>query len=357
MGCYRLRDFTNQFSFYVGDNTYPGASFANYAIGSVLRLTLPTSFTGFPYAVTSCMQLGWDPNCPNGYPSHDLGPVTDFGVNGYYDCQQLIGVVSCTNITETYSFYISDETVLSSISNCTTTCNNCQPALYIDATQTQIPVGCWTLGEPLADGAINIDFYNPTITVTCSNTPCEVCSATCYLVTLCNDIGQPFIISNPTGSPLVLDQVVEAVITITPANSEVMTFSGCMTITELENCNPLLLGSTSLFPIFEPTDVQIDNPPVTHPDCNDCLPPPNGYILRRCDDPGISFTASNNISGVVGKVVTGVTITNCNSTSSICASVKPEQCWTVDYYDFPGDYNIQYQNTLKDCTCCPGPCD
>lgn len=343
--------------FYVNNHTNPLYDLSQYSNGTVLRLTLPPALTGLTYSVITCVTLNYLLSYPSAI-DYDLGTVVDFGGFGCTRCMDAYDVTGCGTNPTTYTIATQNKLLATYFANCPTTCNGCQPSLNITlpgSPPVTLPTsGCYVPGQS-TDEPYNIDLYDPTFILTCGTNTCLVCNSTCYRVDFCQ-LGLPFIIiTNPTitGNPtIVLNTVVEASIIITQGSGPAITLTGCLTITQLDTCNAI--GET--YPILQPTEVIFDTPPVTHLNCSECFPQP-GFLLRRCDDPGISFIASNDLSAVVGKVISGVKITNCTSTGSICSSVKLEQCWEVFYNELPGDFDIQYINVLANCDCCPGPCN
>lgn len=344
--------------YYVNNHTNPLYDLSQYANGTVLLLTLPTALTGLLWPVTTCVQVYYNYIFPPNI-NYDLGIVTNFGQAACLTCMNEFVVSSCDNPETFYSISTSNPNLQTFFDNCPTTCNGCQPSLYINLggtpPATAPPDGCYSLGTAYLE-PINIDFYNPEFILTCGINSCYICNATCYKVTPCD--GSPsFIITDPVvyGNPsLILDTVTETEVVVTSLDGEtdIISISGCMVITQLPNCNPI----GEQYPLYNPSTVTYGSPPVTHPNCQDCYPP-SGYILRRCDDEAISFTSSTNLSGVVGKVITNIKVLNCNSTFSICSSVRQEQCWKVEYYDEPGEFEIEYLTVLPNCDCCPGPCN
>lgn len=348
---FKLTDCSYTHSYYVIDNTSASGSLSNY-VGQTVTLTLPTSLTGLSIPITTCVTVSRAATSVS-YTSEDLGVITS--TLGCSVCTSCYTITDCENSNIFYSISTVDPNLSTFLDTCESQCNGCEPIIYINYPESAEP-RCWKLSRCTAVDTVNIDFYDPLVyTLTCSNQGCLACNSTCYEVTFCPcSGGDVVILANPTFTPFpVLDTVVEGVLTVGSIEEPDLYLEGCMTITELPSCNAM--GNT--FPIFTASTIVFDTPPVEPANCDECCPNPPGYKITRCDDPGIYFIVSNNLNTVVGKVITGVSIINCNSTSSPCASVKKQQCWVVSLWETPGPFDIQYESVLNDCSCCPNPCD
>mgnify|MGYP003350457866 FL=1 len=236
------------------------------------------------------------------------------------------------------------------VNNCSAQCNGCQPSIYMSIPETADPT-CWRISNTcrsLDGGAYDIDLFNsPVYDVLCTNNPCAACNSFCYLVEPCLPGLPKFILTNPTAvnnPEIILDQVSEITVVIGDQPPTDL-YSGCATITLLDNCNPI----GSLYPLTASVQqVVYGTPPVIHDDCNDCFTyPVISYKITRCDDDGIFFIVTNDLSTLVGLVISGVVIKNCPETTSLCSSVLPTQCWKVSIVDVPGVYEITYTKDRK----------
>jgi hypothetical protein len=362
MSSYLLKDctFDPLNDYYVTDNSVTTYSLQNYLTNpgttTVVSLTLPTTLTGLPYDVTTCVTVFSSTNPGPGL--YDLGQVIGYGFNACDDCMTTIALQSCDDGT-IYPITTQNPEVRNLINTCPDTCTGCLPTVYLEIgavspPSTVPPTGCYSVTTSSLE-PINIDFYNPTFTLTCSPlSPCLTCDSSCYLVTPC-DGSSSFILTNPEPvgfSPILVDTIVEITVTLVTTNTTL--FIGCATITLLDSCNPY----SGIFPIVQNSTITFDNPPITHSVCSECFPPV-GYLITRCDDPGITFTVSTDLSSVVGNIISGVTIPNCESiaTTSMCSSVLKSQCWSVSTIDTEGDYEIVYTEVYADCDCCYKPCN
>ena len=328
-------------------------SLASY-VGKIVKLILPTSLTGLPDPVLTCVQVTTLSSC-NSCTTHDLVVVT----SNFISCDQCVKCYTATRCDNpNISVHIQTQSLFftSTVGSCTDLCKDCQTTAYISLPEGADP-SCWIVTNKCANVDLptyNIDLFNsPTYELTCSPDPCGACNSTCYRVVSCDGTFQ-ITLMNPTlvgASIVILDTPVQ--INVSTGDPLTQYFSGCAIITELDPCNPI--GNT--FPAT-PSEITYvldsgDQPVL----CSCDPPPPPTFKITRCDDFGIFFIVSTDLSSTIGNVISGVNIINCSPTVGLCSSIKPEQCWLVSISSIPSTLEMTYANVYPNCECCYKPCN